>query len=211
MKESQYNLPNFNQISNSQQNEYITQNQIYNQNANSNIWETWVNFHKNPLFFKSQTPEVYVANFSNFTWNQVNEIKFDFPLYSSKAELPDGSYLITGGDNDGEALNTCYFYNSNGQIIQKNNMNNPRKIHSSIYLDGYVYVFGGFNPYSNKIFNNVEKYDIKNDIWINLPTMNVNRAYTTLLRYGRNYIFLIGGVEYIGDNVNFFYLFLGIC
>ena len=90
-------------------------------------------------------------------------------------------------------------------------MNNPRKIHSSIYLDGYVYVFGGFNPYSNKIFNNVEKYDIKNDIWINLPTMNVNRAYTTLLRYGRNYIFLIGGVEYIGDNVNFFYLFLGIC
>ena len=63
MKESQYNLPNFNQISNSQQNEYITQNQIYNQNANSNIWETWVNFHKNPLFFKSQTPS------SNFFFN----------------------------------------------------------------------------------------------------------------------------------------------
>ena len=85
-------------------------------------------------------------------------------------------------------------------------MNIPRKLHTSIYLNGYVYVFGGFS--GDNIFNSVERYDVQNDSWNVIGNMNVNRAYTSLLRYGNDYIFIIGGAQGLSDEVNKYFIFL---
>ena len=82
-------------------------------------------------------------------------------------------------------------------------MNMTRKLHSSIYMDGFVYVFGGFD--GNDIKNYCEKYDLKNDLWVNISPMAMNRAYTNLLRYGNEFIFIIGGANGMGDEVIFIF------
>jgi len=140
--------------------------------------------------------------------NEQNQ-NFNFPLYSSKCELPDGSIFISGGDYEGANLNTCYIFSQQNGLIQKRQMNIARKLHSSIFISGFVYIFGGFN--GDDIFNSVERYDIYNDSWNIIGNMNVNRAYTSLLRYGNDYIFIIGGAQGLSDNVNIFLLLFYFC
>ena len=141
-----------------------------------------------------------MGNFQTKKFDLINQKNFNFPLYSSKCELPDGSIFISGGDNQGDNLNTCCIFSQQNGLMQKRPMNFARKLHSSIYLNGFVYIFGGFN--GDNIFNSVERYDLQNDSWSVMGNMAINRAYTSLLRYGNDYIFIIGGAQGLSDNVN---------
>jgi len=38
-----------------------------------------------------------------------------------------------------------------------------QNVSASILNDKFIYIFGGYNK--QKYFNNIEKYDIQNDIW----------------------------------------------
>jgi hypothetical protein len=191
---------NFNQGNYQQQNINYNYQNNQQQNQSNLYWPQFQYYSKTPIFFKSCTPFVFMGNFQTKKFEMINQNKFNFPLYSSKCELPDGTIFISGGDNEGATLQTCCIYNQNQNIlIQKRPMNNARKLHSSIYLSGFVYVFGGYN--GDDIFNSVERYDLKNDSWILIGNMNINRAYSSLLRYGNDYIFIIGGAQGLTDNV----------
>jgi hypothetical protein len=105
-------------------------------------------------------------------------------------ELPDGSFFLTGGECRGETVNNAYHF-MNGNMTKLNVMYNPRKAHTSVYVEGSVYVFGGF--YDKLILNYCEKYDMNTRSWKQLSNMIYSKAYSTPLVYGTNYIFLIGG------------------
>jgi len=222
-----FNQPNFNnmnQMNNFNQPNFNNMNQMgnfnnYNQNLNTNcnftnyfnqmqqtpeFWKQWLTYSKNPLFLKSRSPDVYFGNLAYRDFKLVNKVNFDFPHYSSKCELPDGSIFVSGGDFNGDTITTCFIYSQNFGVIYKQSMNMPRKLHSSIYMDGYVYVFGGFD--GTDIKNYCEKYDVKNNTWSVIAPMAVNRAYTSILRYGSDFIFVIGGARAMGDEV-FIFLF----
>lgn len=199
------NNNSFNNINNNNPN-------FINQQQPQVLWQQWLNYNKTPIFLKSRTSEVYLANLDTKEFKLLDGVNFNFPLYSSKCELPDGSIFVTGGDNIGDTINTCFTYSQNKVITYKRNMNVARKLHSSVYMDGFVYVFGGFDGVDIK--NYCEKYDVKNDLWVNISPMAMNRAYTSLLRYGNEFIFVIGGANGMGDEVifikfffNFFYYF----
>lgn len=163
------------------------------------FWPIWAFYNKNPIFFKPKTPEVYIGNFETYKFNLVNKLNFNMPLNTSKCELPDGSIFITGGDNIGDILCTTLIYSPHGIVNQRNNMNFARKLHSSIYFEGFVYVFGGYN--GSNIFGSVERYDLQNDCWKVIGQMAENRAYSSILRYGKDYIFIIGGACTINEQV----------
>ena len=64
-------------------------------------------------------------------------------------------------------------------------------------------MFGGFGTHGP--INNVEKYDIVNNNWINLKPLTVAKAYSTACRYDENFVFLIGGFS--ADNINGVYYY----
>jgi hypothetical protein len=191
--------PNLNIINSNSNFNYNNIPNNKNQQQSQQIWQYWLNYNKTPIFLKSRTPQVYMGNLDKKEFKIFNNINFNFPLYSSKCELPDGSIFVTGGDNIGDTLNTCFIYSQFNGIVAKRNMITSRKLHSTIFMDGFVYVFGGFD--GNDIRNNCEKYDLKNDTWFTISLMAMNRAYTSLLRYGNDYIFVIGGANGMGDDV----------
>jgi hypothetical protein len=202
---NQNQTPNFNQNQNSNYNYQNNQQSNPQQIQTNNYWQQFQFYSKTPVFLKSCTPFVFMGNFQTKKFEMTNQNNFSFPLYSSKCELPDGTIFISGGDNQGENLSTCCIYNLNkNTLTQRRPMNYARKLHTSIYLNGFVYVFGGYN--GNDIFNSVERYDLQNDTWSLSGNMNINRAYTSLLRYGNDYIFIIGGAQGLSDEVNNFYI-----
>ncbi len=196
------NNNNFNNFNNNNNNLYNVNNNNNHQQMQTTLWQQWLNYSKTPLFFKSRTPEIYLGNLDSKTFNHSFNLNFNLPLYSSKCEIPDCSIFVTGGDNNDDTINTCFIYNPNSGLLFKRNMNMARKLHNSIFLDGFVYVFGGYD--GNNISNFCEKYDVKNNTWTGVSNLNVPRAYTSLLRYGKDYIFVIGGACGMGDEVIYF-------
>jgi len=53
------------------------------------------------------------------------------------AELPDSSFLITGGKKEDYAREAFHFYDK--AFYQKNDMITPRASHCTLYHKGYVF------------------------------------------------------------------------
>lgn len=63
--------------------------------------------------------------------------------------------------------------------------------HSTLYMKGYVYWFGGYND--DGILKQVEIYDMNNDLWIPLMEMKQPRYRASLCKFDENFIYLFGG------------------
>jgi len=55
-------------------------------------------------------------------------------------------------------------------------MHEHRKEHSMLYLKGFVYVLGGYNPPSNFFLKSCERYDIQNDKWEFIADMHYHKC-----------------------------------
>jgi hypothetical protein len=139
-------------------------------------------------------------DFKNKNWrSEVNSSSEFFHIYHRATELPDGSFLITGGEYNSQSINSTVFYSSSkGNFFIKSNMNVKRKAHGSVYASGFVFVFGGFG--NSGILKDCEKYDIENDKWIKISSMAIPIAYTNAIVFGNNLIFLVGG--FTGEKID---------
>jgi hypothetical protein len=148
-------------------------------------------YPKNCLFFRHNSSYLFSFNFQNQSWSQVNlQGNIFFPKFIRSAELPDGSFLLTGGEYNGLTINNTFHF-QNGAFKDRQPMQIARKAHSTIYLNGFVYVFGGFTD--NGIISNCEKFDLNKGTWSAISNMIYPKAYSTPLTYGNSHIFLIGG------------------
>jgi hypothetical protein len=142
------------------------------------------------LFFQNNSTSIFKFNFSQERWNLFLQSNVNLPNYFRATELPDGSYLLTGGELKGITIPTCSHF-SGGVFIPRRDMIIPRKAHSTCYHNGFVYAFGGFSN-ENAITNLCERYDLCNNSWIKLPPMKYPKAYCTPYAIG-DHIYLVGG------------------
>jgi hypothetical protein len=191
---------NYSQNQNTQNtNISLLSNQSSQQNSNQLTqqkpdWEKKLTYHKNALFFQQTTSDVYSYDFANESWNKLTtNNKYISNKYSRATELPDGSFFITGGENQNGTSTKSAAHFLNLTFAYKADMINARKAHTAIYLKGFLYVLGGFDS-SGKITNSSERFDLNsNNGWKQLANMTYNKAYATPLAYQDNYIFIIGG------------------
>mmetsp|Transcript_41303 Transcript_41303/g.47616 ORF Transcript_41303/g.47616 Transcript_41303/m.47616 type:complete len:99 (+) Transcript_41303:776-1072(+) len=89
-------------------------------------------------------------------------------------ELPDGSYLLTGGrDAETGSLTETVVHYFEGSYYRRADIPTPRTEHSTVYMKGYVYCFGGDND--EGVLKNVEVYDMNNDSWLPFAEMKEAR------------------------------------
>jgi len=88
----------------------------------------------------------------------------------------------------------CVDINNNNELKVKKlaNMNFARCGHTMISEGKYIYVLGGED------MNSVERYDIENDIWENLPSMISKRMYP-ILHINNGYLYAFFGKFKNGD------------
>lgn len=101
--------------------------------------------------------------------------------YSSAVYIPGNKIIVTGGcnSNTGEATGTCIEISTLNisQNKKLKNMNKKRYAHASIYLNGCIYVLGGFDNKDNdqspqSTLKSCEKYLISEDKWVSISNMN---------------------------------------
>ncbi len=165
-------------------------------NVIQSIWFKTLTYSKNALFFKNNSYDIFYFNFPAKVWVKLDIYNGDFYFGSGvrAIELPDLSYFITGGsDKNGIPVDKVGHF-IHGKICNKPDMKRNRKCHSSVYLRGYVYVFGGFSEYDTPT-DECERFCMLPDTkkWQSIARMNYPRAYATPLVYGANFIFIIGG------------------
>ena len=170
-----------------------SQNQINTTDYQKSHWHKTLSYFKNTIFFKHNSSEAYYYDNSQHTWSTISNLSNNFfPQYHRITELPDGSYLITGGEVDGVTISNVQHF-IEGNFIEKFEMYVPRKAHGQAYLKGHVYVFGGYTD-NGKILYNCEKYDMNNGNWMEIAKLNHPRGYATTCVFGESHIFIVGGV-----------------
>jgi len=127
---------NINQTPNNNQYQNFNQYQNSQQNYQNEPWYTNLCYFKNPLFFQNNTNLIHFYDFSRNMWCDVkNQNNQFFPIFYRATELPDSSFLISGGDINGTPTNRVFHF-LNLNFIQKDNMLVARRAHTAIYHKG---------------------------------------------------------------------------
>ena len=173
----------------------------------NNKWHNSLTYNKKQIFFQQNSNQIFYFDNDRYIW-LINPTNHFTPKFSRSAELPDGSFIQTGGEVNGVIVsNTNHYFN--GEFILKENMNHPRKAHSTVYNKGNVYVFGGFGSKEEGTIFTSEKFDCNKNKWEYIQNMPHCRAYGSCMVYGTDFIFLIGGYTTVRRNgVSSFCLFL---
>jgi hypothetical protein len=144
------------------------------------------------IHFKPESTQIYKYSFRTGKWTTLHNLNnFKFPRFHGLAEVNEDNIFITGGEYEDATLNSAIYY-SDEMFIEVADMNKQRKGHSSIYFDGYVYVFGGF--YDEKtIIRECERYNFKSKEWEQISNMIFTKAYSTPTVMNGSHIYLVGG------------------
>lgn len=156
-----------------------------------------------------------IAEFVDEKW-EVHEVnmKTHFFPFSRTTYLPDNGFLVIGGLNQIVAdkpkfsdqclkvsevvLNPFQNFYSVNEIAH---LTRPRGWFSSVYEDGYVYVFGGYN-YLDRELRSCERISIEpNSKWEEISKMTFPRKNSSACSVGNKiYIFGGGNVKCEGSN-----------
>jgi hypothetical protein len=144
------------------------------------------------IHFKPESTEIFKYDFIERKWSTLPNINnYKFPRYFAIAEVSDSNLVLTGGEFEESTLISAVYY-SDEMFIELADMNTPRKGHSSIFYDGYVYVFGGFLD-DKTIIRECERYNFKTKEWEDISNMIFTKAYATPVLVNGSIIYLIGG------------------
>mgnify|MGYP000863847884 FL=1 len=122
--------------------------------------------------------------------------------FSSATALPNGQFVITGGVNKGfnTITTTCVRYNpisNTAQLLP--DLRYARYSHTSVYLEGCVYVIGG-RQYGEKkqgVLRACERYSLSSNLWEPIEDMSTERCATSAVVW-ESRIYVFGGHDGIG-------------
>lgn len=99
-------------------------------------WYKCLTYNKNMILFKDCSILIYQYNFTQEKWTTLpNNQSIVFPRYHRATELPDGSYLLHGGEINGNTVSgSCHYISQT--FYTKESMKNPRKAHAHCYVKG---------------------------------------------------------------------------
>ncbi|XP_050540638.1 kelch-like protein 2 isoform X2 [Daktulosphaira vitifoliae] len=134
---------------------------------------------------KSQYNEIYDIQSNRYRKiEKMNEFRTDFSVVAC-----DNLIYAVGGYNSKTI--ECYYPEENVWRIFKHTMKVPRKNAAVCVVNDTIYVFGGTDKANNVLFSG-EKFDVRCQIWHDIPPMNKGR--TNALAVSKNgFIFVIGG------------------
>ena len=141
-----------------------TKADFLNQNIDCEDYEYNLNYNRYMLFFQPNSINIMAFDFLAQQWAKCPNLT-NFLLNSEfrSVQLPNYSFILTGGrDVHLQTLRSVNLY-MDGYFSRKPDMLECRSEHCSIYIDGYVYVFGGTNERGT--LNSAEKMNIKTLIW----------------------------------------------
>lgn len=119
----------------------------------------------------------------------------------SATQMPDGRWLLVGGEGRDGALSTAFIKEQNSKIVTPvaGKLQTPRAWHSATMLpDGNILVFGGVGR-SGEVVDAVELFNINNQQFEPLPSYDLTpRAYHTATLLMDGQVLFAGGVS--GDS-----------
>ena len=147
--------------------------------------------HQYYVFFEFNRTNAYAFDFINKKWQACpNHTNYTFPVYFRVAQLPDFSFLMTGGSINDDIQNSAIHY-YDGEVIIKRAMKQARRAHCTIFNGGYVYVFGGLGP--DSMLDGCERYNFVTDTWEDIDSLSEKRSLLSCCNVGTDLIYLFGG------------------
>jgi len=123
-------------------------------------------------------------------------IDFKIPRWHRSIVTPFGEIYMTGGvdvDQTDVKLNKSYVYDfNNNTLIEVMNMHVGRSGHALVYLQGYLYAIGGFSQ-AKEFTRQCERYNIRNDTWEEIASLNVGSNNPCACTFNDRYIYKFGG------------------
>ncbi|XP_077307111.1 kelch-like protein 10 [Lithobates pipiens] len=129
----------------------------------------------------------YNLNANGSSWS-------DFMNPLTRPRLPSAILLAIGGWSSSDPTNAMEAYDCRVDrwVDITHDMESPRAYHGTAYLNGFMYVVGGFNGMD--FFNSVRRFDPVRKIWQQVAPMNDKRCYvsTAVLQ---NRLYAMGGFD----------------
>ena len=153
---------------------YFFPNQINN--------DTIYNFKINEMKFSLIKYQLMDNSSFNYIYSAAMDHSYDI-LYS----ISNGFLIITGANTD-----YFYFYHMDkNKIFDLNKLNNSHNKGSLVKINNETIIcISGINT------TEVEMYNIKDNIWVHLPTMNCPHCESSYMVYNKNIIFSFFGYDY---------------
>ena len=125
------------------------------------------------------------------------EIDFRIPNFHKSIITPQGDIFLTGGsisDNSGRKSNGNFIFDWSALTLRGlPNMINGRSSHAMCYLNGIIYVVGGFLN-GQTFTTKCEKYNIQGKNWKQIANLNYNSVACSVTSYNQKYLFKFGGL-----------------
>jgi hypothetical protein len=101
-------------------------------------------------------------------------------------------FFITGGIENFQSSKRSYLYTLNENVVQKEDMFEPRRTHGTCLLKDFVFVCGGLNSYNESI-SQCEKFCLKSNKWLTIADLPTKKAHLSLCAVNDEKIFNFGG------------------
>jgi len=141
--------------------------------------------------------EIALYNISSGAYNALRFTKdFKVPLNFAVIENKYESTLyITGGWLANKYRGNTYEYNlAAGKVVKKARMKVPRRSHVGVFCKKPI-VCGGEN--SEGHLNSCEQFDILKNEWIQIPSLNEKKSYSSAVSLNEETVYVFGGYTYI--------------
>lgn len=152
------------------------------------------------LFGDDKTPFIFELNFTKrFTTEKSLPSNLKLFGYQGVVSLEDGRYFLCGGlDQRGEHISkNAYIYNPDKNQAKKcRKCNHDRYTFNLVKKGHYVYVLGGrsWGEDHEALLADCERYDLENDVWETLPSLNHPRCSGMSFVLG-DQIVIVGGYK----------------
>ncbi|XP_072300080.1 kelch-like protein 10 [Eucyclogobius newberryi] len=112
--------------------------------------------------------------------------------YLARPRLPCAVLMAIGGWSGSTPTNCIEAYDNraNRWVVVANHDKTPRAFHGTVFLNGSVYLIGGFDGTS--IFCTTHKFDLVNHTWQEVAPMHVQRCYVSVALLDM-FIYAMGG------------------
>ena len=160
--------------------------------------------HKVLHFFVYEQKKLFILDLEKLkknndaTFEPINlEIDFRIPTFHKSIITPQGDIFLTGGsipDNSGRKSNGTFYYDWSANSLRGlPNMINGRSSHGICYLNGNIYIIGGFLN-GQTFTTKCEKYNVQARNWKQMANLNYNSVACSVTSYNQKYLFKFGGL-----------------
>ena len=122
-------------------------------------------------------------------------VNIKIPANFMSVENEEGRIFLTGGGEPGKATRFCYEFVEE-RLVQRRDMLFERRAHTltSVLVDGkksQIFAIGSSLP--NESMNKCEVYDVSQDSWTQISSLNTKRNFHTTIAFDCNSLYVVAG------------------